>query len=665
MSAPRPTRRIPGFSWCLNLPLRYGKANAALLATLAVALISGLIYLAEAENPWGKTVQKRLTKGQELQLNEWIIIGLWWAVLASAVILVVLLITHRWWLPKIITKEVDAPKPRSNRLWLVPILAAMAICLWQGIPRLSQSLWNDEEYAMRRFAHGAWETQKDGTLAFTPVTWKETLFSNRLINNHLVDSLLTRLSLNTWRTVTGAPREAFSETAVRLPSLLAALASIALVAWLGTQVGSPLLGAASAILLAFIPWHVHYATDAKGYSELMFFILLHTVGLIKALQTNRIRWWLLFGLSEAAYLLCFPASIYLAVVTNLIVLIELLRSRRFNIIPTLIAFNLIGAIPVIIWAAPSIPQALLHLSKAETGLHPMDSAWLRDLFCSLYLGFGYQNLLPDQHFGTSWTAFRDTTPWLLHTGFAIILIPLLALVGLIAACCKNITARLAIVAPLLAAALSFAHNSANNSPMVVWHYVFILPSLALLICLGITTLARNHRLLAPILLTLIIAAYAYSVHDATQLKRNHDRQPIRQTAQWINQQSTNSLVATWGVSDNQSASYLPRARVLDNLDELLALESEARSQKLPLFVFFCGEVTATTQRNPDLTQHIRESGHYLPVAEFKGLEELFSYRIFKWQPKLTETPPPPAPASEQPPTATSLQQSAVPDVSDP
>jgi len=491
-------------------------------------------------------------------------------------------------------------------------------------------------------------------MIFEPVTWRETLFSNRLINNHLLNSLTMRCSLGVWREVTGQPRHAFSETAARMPSLLAGLGSIVIVVWIGVLMGAPLTGAAAALLLALTPWHVHYATDAKGYSELLFFILLHIAGLLKALQTNRLRWWLLFGFAEAGYLLCFPASIYLAVVTNAMVLLELLLTRRMAMIRTLVAVNLIGAIPVILWAAPSIPQAIAYLSQPDTMRLGMNAAWMRDLLCSLYLGFGYANPMTEHHFGTSWIQFRDSAPWWLHHGFALGLIPVLCLTGFVSAAVKNRATRLAILAPLLAAILSLAHNSAKNSPMVVWHFMFILPALALLVCLGISTLCRNHRVLNPLLLLLVTGVYAYSVHDASTRKRNHDRQPIRQTAEWINRQAPDALTATWGVSDLQSQSYLPKVHALKSLDELHALELLAETKKQPLYIYFCGE-TVTSQRDPELTQHVRQSGDYKMVHELKGLEELFSYRIYHWQPKPAELP-----ATQPPATAPELPQSEVP-----
>lgn len=628
----RPVSKIA--VWFHSLIQNHGRPGLALIGSLGALWIAAIVYLCEAESPWGKVVQKRLSKGQSLQFNEIVICSLWWAVLACTIVLLLLLLTHRWWLPKagkpLPTFDNVSTKNARPFWWKLAVIASMGLCLWQSYPRLTQSLWNDEEYAMRRFAHGEWVNKGDGTLEFKPITWKETFFFNRNANNHLLDSVLTRISLETWRFATGQPRSAFNETAVRLPSLLASLGTLWLVALLGSRMGSPWVGAGSALLLSVIPWHVHYSSDGKGYAELMFFILLHVYGTLKALETNRIRWWLVFGLAEAAYLLCFPAAVYVAIITNALLWIELWRSKRFSDLPIWIAFNLIGAIPVILWAAPSVPQVVAYFSEGKTMKVSMNLVWLRDLFSALYLGFGYQNLLPEHHFGTSWKEFTASHHWLVHTAFATGLIPLLLLTGFFISLWRDITTRLIIAAPILAAVVSFAINAYKQSPMVVWHFVFVLPSLALAIGLALWRLLPAR--FAAGTLVLVIGIYSWSRTEAVQLKRQHDRQPIRQTAEWINQQGEKSLVATWGVSDNQSRSYLPKTKILKTLQDLTQMEEQARLQNLPLYVFFCGELTATASRNPDLTQHVRQSGQYRQVAEFKGLEELFTYRILQWQP---------------------------------
>ncbi len=52
---------------------------------------------------------------------------------------------------------------------------------------------------------------------------------------------------------------------MRVPTLLVGMLSVAAVAWLLLECGFPLAGAIAAFLLALHPWHLRYATEARGY----------------------------------------------------------------------------------------------------------------------------------------------------------------------------------------------------------------------------------------------------------------------------------------------------------------------------------------------------------------------------------------------------------------
>ena len=106
------------------------------------------------------------------------------------------------------------------------------------------------------------------------------------------------LSLETWRRLTGAKREEFSEFAVRLPSFLTALASVGLAGLIGRRWAGPAAGIAAAAFLAVHPWHIHWSIDARAYGIGIFSVLLAFWGLTAALRTGRWRWWGVFGFAQ-------------------------------------------------------------------------------------------------------------------------------------------------------------------------------------------------------------------------------------------------------------------------------------------------------------------------------------------------------------------------------
>jgi hypothetical protein len=226
------------------------RGSKALLAVLGLLLVGAIFYAVKAEKPWGRTVSHRVEKHQDLQPKEYAVMGTWWGAVADGGLLVVLLASAKWWVPKGTSTvkgqqstEAESDRKTENGKRKTPVLswAARVILLgililaaWLRAPRLDHSLWNDEEYTLRKFAHGGWEGGSDG--GFVPVSWTETLFENRNGNNHLLNSLVTRESLALWRAFTHAPADAFSETALRMPAFIAGLLTIAMIFLLGWRV---------------------------------------------------------------------------------------------------------------------------------------------------------------------------------------------------------------------------------------------------------------------------------------------------------------------------------------------------------------------------------------------------------------------------------------------
>ena len=98
-------------------------------------------------------------------------------------------------------------------------------------------------------------------------------------------------------------RLGLSEELVRLPALIAGIASIPLVYAVGVRTvgrGAALL---ATILATLSPFMIMYSAEARGYGVLMALVLLSTVALLHAVDDGRTRWWVLYGacVSLAAY----------------------------------------------------------------------------------------------------------------------------------------------------------------------------------------------------------------------------------------------------------------------------------------------------------------------------------------------------------------------------
>jgi mannosyltransferase len=87
---------------------------------------------------------------------------------------------------------------------------------------------------------------------------------------------------------------------LRLPSLLAGVATVPLVYLLGVRtVGRP-AGLAGAGFFALSPFAIFYATEARAYALMTLLVVLSTLALLRALETNDRRWWVAFALLDAA-----------------------------------------------------------------------------------------------------------------------------------------------------------------------------------------------------------------------------------------------------------------------------------------------------------------------------------------------------------------------------
>jgi hypothetical protein len=624
---------------------RFGRSGVLLLAILAALFVGAVVYSIEAEKPWGRIVQKRLQKNEALKPAEYAVIGMWWAAVAGAGTLAVLLGTAGWWMPAAksavkgpgatVGEKASGTRGHLPEKWILPlVLGAVLWGTWERWPRLTHSFWNDEAYAMNRFMHGAWDEQDDGTMAFEPVTWTSTLFENRNGNNHLLNSVVSRVSLDAWRAVTGQPRVAFDEAVARFPHFLAGIGVIFLMFLLGREMGSPLVGVTAAWLMAIHPWHIRYGVEARGYSFMLCFVALTLLALVRALRTDKLRWWLLFAVAEGLFLLSFPGAAYVAVAVNVMCLIELLMRRDWTMTRRLIAFNALGAVPVMFWVFPSVPQIRLWLQEHLPEYVTHVWHWLHDLMSVLVTGWQYDNPLRESHVGTDWKGVMESfwTFGSYHVPSAVVISILAAffVAGLVLAFRRGMAGRLIVIPPVLAALVSMAINLRPGTPMTVWYLIFLLIPVTLAVPLALERAGqwRNLRWLPVALCVWFVLRFGLGTEKATAALREHDRQPMRQAVAFIRGQSPEALTATFGVSDRQHAVYDGQVRVMNSVADLDKSIARSRAASKPLFVYYCSDYHGQ-RRRPEIYERVAKSGEFEKLKEFPGSEELFSYRVYR------------------------------------
>lgn len=250
----------------------------------------------------------------------------------------------------------QAPKALAS-LWPLAVVAlAFALRAW-GLD--FQSLWRDETDAL--------------FFATRPLARVLATFAIPGRNGPLYFLLLKG-----WIALAGE-----TEFALRFPSVLAGTAALPLTWAVARRLGCPRAGAWAQPLLAFSPFLVWYAQDAKMYATVLFAVLLGTWLFLQALEERRLLLWVAYGLTMGA-------SLYLHLLTLLAVAVHacwFLLGARARGVPRVVwvgaAALLAAALPVLVWGVP------LVLSGYESGhvFYPLD-AMARALLFAFVGGVG-------------------------------------------------------------------------------------------------------------------------------------------------------------------------------------------------------------------------------------------------------------------------------------
>src|SRR5919202_5885455 len=85
---------------------------------------------------------------------------------------------------------------------------------------------------------------------------------------------------------------------LRLPSLVAGIATIPILYRLGVRTVGRAAGAVGASLTALAPFMIYYSAEARGYALVMAFVALATLTMLIAVDSGRARWWVAYAASS-------------------------------------------------------------------------------------------------------------------------------------------------------------------------------------------------------------------------------------------------------------------------------------------------------------------------------------------------------------------------------
>lgn len=566
----------------------------------------------------------------------------WWAGLINLLPLTWLALTVRWW-----TRPLESPFPRPSPFglprgfWLC-VGGAMAACALLGYPRLGQSLWEDEVYSVRRCIVGGHRVQDDGTVIPRYFPWRNTLWNYSSTANHVLQSVLARLSHSAWRTIFQPSGLRLSEAVIRLPSYLAGILVVGLVALLMARFGFAWEGMLASWIIAIHPWHLRFATEARGYGLVALLILVSCLLATYALDTGRWRWWLGLAAANFALLYTWPPTLFTVLILGVCVLIRLLTEERLAPVRNVLFLrwlvsSVLGGIAFLQMFLPCVPGLLRYLhSVRDFDGHLF---WLKNvgtlfLTGSLWTRSGlavtpYMEYLP--------IANAQPVPFYLAVGVAVILFVL----GGIRLWAVEPRGRWIVAVLILPGLLTYAYAVLQRKMLMEWYVGFMLQGVAALIAAGalwtFSPLRRFSwaRWAGPMAAAILLFAFAALSNPARQflLTKGAERyrESVLATRPTLDPNAPENLEIITAATTQPPFVYDPRVRRAETVDEYVKLMREADERGVPLYVNN-GFPTALEIDFPGVFAMLEDEAVFEPVAYFAGIDVMLDRTVVRYRP---------------------------------
>ncbi len=171
---------------------------------------------------------------------------------------------------------------------------------------------------------------------------------------------------------------------LRLPALVAGTGTIPLVYFLGRRsVGRPAALLATG-LTALSPFMIYYSAEARAYGVMMAFVVGATLSMLVALDTGRVRWWVMYGV-------CSCGAIYTHYTSGFVLAVQLvwlLATQPAGRRPALLA-NLGAGIALLPWLPGLISDFRSPTLTLLSALSPFTAHQVRLILSHWLIGYPY------------------------------------------------------------------------------------------------------------------------------------------------------------------------------------------------------------------------------------------------------------------------------------
>jgi len=592
-----------------------------------------------------------LINGARLTIEETIHLGLHLGALIAFILLSVWLLVSPWWARRQASPRSEAKHISSTRgaapvslaarhsadgvqrgwFWALILLAVLAAGLIR-YPRLSHSFWNDEEVAYRKFIHGSHKLDTKGETKFVPVPWKRTCFYNITGNNHVLQSVGSRLTLDLCDREMD-DKKSLNEAATRLVPLAAGLVTIFALAVLLWQSGAGFAAILAAWILALNPWHVRYSVEARGYSAMLLFAVLMLIFLLLAKQQRSWIPWTFYGICQLACLLCFPAALYLVAAINLGVVLTIAFQRDGISLKRWSTVSVLGAAVFVQIMTPSLLKMLGWLESP----YEVPQAWNRDYFYNLWTHLSAGIPLYDGHdpraFGVdleSWQRLGGVRYWLIAA-----ILPALCVSGALWGIFRYPKLRLPIISALAAVLIALLHVTLKPMVFHSWYLLYVLIPFCVSLPM-IPQLFWLYKRTAGILAAMVVMlCYAGLAAAPIQRQIDYPRHPIREAVQVVRGESPAVSIVHLGKNtiaigpgSGQMVSYDPWTVAVKDASAFSGAIERSRSSNQPLWVYSIND-NELEKSIPDIAATLHDPSKFEEIDYIYGVEAFWSIRIFR------------------------------------
>lgn len=644
----------------------FRKQNLFLLSMLTlILLLAG--HLVSAPTPWDPTLDFSGEAKSSVRTHSYIMEGLWWAALVNLLLLSAVLAASRFY-PHSATKADpihvldskigirpdhgatawDSLASRQRRITLILTILSVALSAWLNAPLLDNSLWGDEEATVRRYIVGHVKRLDDGSMKLSQPSWERTLWNyDNGPNNHILFSVLGRLSHGFARPGDGPGDYYFSETWIRLPSFLSGLGAVAATAWLVVAMGFPRAAPLAAFALALHPWFVRWGTEARGYALELFFVPLAMVFLLKAIRAQQAKtawgWWVGYGLTEFLLIYAHLGSVYFLLPLNIAAVALAWRNsckrglprnplRQVNIW-RLAAANVLGAFLTIQMLTPCLKPLAIWLGKTRVE-GDITWPWIRDWFSYFASGMAWDPWDKSNPYCLTLPDFLRGHPWL---GGLLLLLMATSLVAGLSVLLGNRNQRWLLLPLLAPGLLTVLHAKLGGNLLYPWYMVGFLPLSTIIVAIGLDRLARlvPGRAAFPALATLSLIAFALVTQQQRRLYRSHPVEALAESVK-LTREVINPFdprideVVTLDIV-HATRSYDPAHLRVRSLGDFVDALAKADATNKPLFLNL-GNPGLLERDLPDIGRMIQDRNLFEAPILIHGLQNPCTRYIFRYIP---------------------------------